>query len=228
MARGRQRAQLVRWILQSSEQQSQMVCPFKILRSLAFQCPRIKYPKKNCIFIATPSLVLTPGQRFLSCGAFVVQKVPLSGCIKGGGTGLYCSISCRGAKWLIWPWWTILRCCEQHLSNELSSELSVALSSLSPEPGLWNYARVWPIKPCAEPVTVFDQHIIKTFSWLGSNWVKLNYFLAGWKALGNVIWLWIFLALRYGELSKPALLILPEKLLFLVLVWRVSAPKGCP
>lgn len=195
MARGRQMAELVRWILQNSEEQSQIACPLKIMRFLIFQCPRIKYPKKNCIFRATHSLVLMPGKRFLSCGVFVVQKLPLSDCIKAVRTGLYCSISCCLAEVssdsfdLDVQYW-----------GAVSSTwvMNVALSSLSPGPGLWNCARVWPIKPCAELVTGSDQHIIKTFLWWGRNWVKLNYIPVGWKAFGNVISLWSFLALRYG------------------------------
>lgn len=149
---------------------------FKNEKSSVFQCPRIQYTKKNCIFIATHSLVLMTGKRFLSCGVFVVQKVPLSGCIKGVQTGIYCSISCCLAEVSSDSFYL-----DEQYWGAVSSPwgTNAALNSLSPEPGLWNYAHVWPIKPCVELVTVFDQHIVKTFSWLGRNWVKWNDFPAG-------------------------------------------------
>lgn len=148
---------------------------FKNEKSSVFQCARVQYTKKNCIFIATHSLVLMTGKRFLSCGVFVVQKVPLSGCIKGVRTGIYCSISCCLAEVSSDSFYLD----EQYWGAVSSPWMNVTLNSLSPEPGLWNYAHVWPIKPCAELVTVFDQHIIKTFSWLGRSWVKWNDFPAG-------------------------------------------------
>lgn len=162
-----------------------------------------------------------PGERFLSCGVFVVQKLPLSVCIKGVRTGLYCSISC----------------CFAEVSNDsfdLNEQYWGAVSST------WVMSmELSSLSQVCEIVPVFDLSNLVLNRWQGlaNTSLRLSHgeggiewnqiiFLRAEKPFGMLFgygasWL-------SGMGAKPALLSLPEKLLFQVLVWRGSAPKGCP